>query len=146
MCLAGHFKELLIYRVKGLFALLFMAEYLDHLLAVHHLLHKALCFSYRLLLAYEVSCRAAAHVFNDPKHDCHTRCHHQGHPYTVVQHDSEHRGNHDRRHEKLGNTLGDQLPQRIDIIGIIAHDIAVIVEVFHREILHTVEHLHSQPL
>ena len=52
--------KLLVYLIKAALSLALVAEYLDDLLPVHHLLRVALCISYRALLTDEVLSRAAA--------------------------------------------------------------------------------------
>ena len=76
-------------------------------------------------------------------------CHNdQAHPNAVVQHDKEHRDDDDGRHEQVGQRLADHLAQRVDVVGVVAHDVAALVrvEVANRQVLHTVEHLLAQLL
>ena len=76
-------------------------------------------------------------------------CHNdQTHPHAVIQHDKEHRGDDDDRHEQVGQRLADHLAQRVDVVGVVAHDVAalVCVEVADWQVLHAVEHLLAQLL
>ena len=72
----------------------------------------------------------------------------QAHPHAVVQHDKEHRDDDDDRHEQVGQRLADHLTQRVDVVGVVAHDIAALVrvEVADRQVLHAVEHHLAQLL
>lgn len=55
MGLLGIMKQGIIYLIEIRLALFLMAENLDHLLPVHHLLHKSLGFSQSDLLAHKIS-------------------------------------------------------------------------------------------
>ena len=72
----------------------------------------------------------------------------QAHPHAVVQHDEEHGDDDDDRHEQVGQRLADHLTQRVDVVGVVAHDVAALVrvEVADRQVLHAVEHLFAQLL
>ena len=57
---------------------------------------------------------------------------------------------HDRTglNERWGSLWRDELAERVDIVGVVAHDVAVLmgVEIFYRQILHAVEHLVARSL
>ena len=129
--------------VKGSLALLFVAEHLDDLLTVHHLLDEALSPAQGGLLAEEIPGRAAADLFDEQRHQRHARQHHQRQPQAVVHHNAEDGQHRHRRHQQLGKTLGDHLPQGVDVVGVIAHDVAMVVgvEIADGQPLHAAEHL-----
>ena len=131
-----------IQRIKILLRLFLMAKYLNDLLPAHHLLHKALGFCNGCLLADKVFCAAAADLLCDKNHQHHAKQHHKRQPQAVIQHNGEHAEHNGTGLNKCGEGLGNKLAQRIDIIGIKAHDIAVLmrIEIFDRQILHAVKH------
>ena len=140
---AGVFKEVVVDLVEVGHGLLLVAEDLDDLLAVHHLLHEALRAAQGLLLANEVPGGAAAHLPHHQDHHKGAQQHHQGHPQAVVEHDAQDRQRHHSGDHQLGEALGDHLAQGVDVVGVVAHDIAVVmgIEVADGEVLHAVEHL-----
>ncbi len=135
-------KEGVVDPVKVLLALLFVAENLDHLLAVHHLLNKAFGAAHGLLLTDEESGRAAADLAGNKNHHHNAHQQYQRHPDAEIQHDAHDAGNDCSGLNDGGQGLGNKLAQGVDIIGVVAHDIAVLVgiEILDGQILHTVEH------
>ena len=120
-----------------------MAEHLDDLLAVDHLLDIAVDPAERLLLLEEVLRGLTAQLFNDLEHDAHAEQYEQRQPYIRHQHADEHRDNGHRRGKHLRHGLAEHLLQRIGIVGEMAHQIAVgmRIEVANRQLLHMREHL-----
>ena len=120
-----------------------MTEHLNDLLTVHHFLNVALGTAQRLLLAYKIFGGAAADPAHHKHHTHHAQHHHGGQPDAVIQHDAEHRYHRYGGDQQLRKALADHLAQRVDIVGIIAHDIAMIVgiEIADGKVLHAVEHL-----
>ena len=90
MCLETILTEFVIDTVKILFARLFMAEHLDHLLPVHHLLHIALGCRHRFLLADKELGGAAPSPAGNEDHGNHACHQHQGQPHAVIHHNTEH--------------------------------------------------------
>ena len=119
-----------------------MREDLDDLLTVHHFLNVALRTSDRLLLPDEVLCRPAADLLRDEEHQRDAEKHEERHPDAVPEHYSEHADDYGSRRDQRGKRLRDELTQRVDIVRVVAHDIAVLVriEILYRQILHPVEH------
>ena len=101
MCLFAVFIELFVYRVKILFSFALVAEYLDYLLPVHHLLYVAFAFCDGLLIADEVFCASAAYLFGDEYHCHHAEHYHERHRDTVPHHDAEYRQHYDAGLEHL---------------------------------------------
>ena len=102
-----------------------MTEHLDDLLAVHHFLNVAVFFSEVLLLLYEEASGFSRQLSGD-EHG------HQYHEHTddgqrPGQCDHGNKGDDKRHHgiDGLRNALADQLPERIDVIRIDGHDVAV---------------------
>ena len=120
-----------------------MAEHLDDLLPVHHLLHVALGAGNGLLRLKEVACGAAADALGDEGHGHDAQHQHQRQPDAEIQHDGKHRQHDGGGLDERGNGLRDELAERVDIIGVIAHDIAVLVRVeeLDGQILHPAENL-----
>ena len=122
-------EELLVALVKiGLGGRL-VAERLDDLLAVHDLLDMALDHAELGLLRNEETRGIGAEQLGHKGHKGDAGDDDQAHPHAVVQHDKEHRDNDDDRHEQVGQRLTDHLAQRIDVVGVVAHDIAALVRV-----------------
>ncbi len=123
-----------------------MAEYFDHFLTVDHFLDKAFAFADRALLFDKVFCRVSADLFGDEHHYGNSRHHNERHIQAETQHYIKDGHDGHERGQKLGHRLRYKLSERVDIVGVIAHDIAVImgVEVFDRQLLHTVKHLFAQ--
>ena len=141
--LLGVVEQLVVDLVEVLLGLLFVAEHLDNLLAVHHLFHHTLCSGNGLLHADEILGRAAAHLFGDQHHKEHAHQHHQGHPHAEIEHDGKHSKHRHGGDDKLGDALGNHLAQCVDIVGVIAHHVAMVVgvKILDGQILHAVEHL-----
>ena len=123
-----------------------MAEDLDHLLSVHHLLDEALGLGHRLLLAQEEFGGAAAHLPGHQEHGEHTQQQHQGHPHAEVQHDGKDHQHNGPGLDQGGDALAHQLTEGVDVVGVMAHDIAVLVgvKIADGQVLHTVEDLPAQ--
>ena len=123
-----------------------MTENLDNLLPVHHFLDKPFGLAHCALLTQEVFARAAADRFCNEEYRNNARKHYKRKPKTVPQHYKEQREHHYSRRQKIGQRLGHHLPQSVDIVGVIAHNIAVTVgvEILYRQILHAVKHLPAQ--
>jgi len=125
-----------------------MAKCLDDLLAVHDLFDVALDHAKLRLLRNEEARGVGAQEFGHKGHKGNAGDNHQAHPDGVIQHDEEYRADNDDRHEQVGQRLTDHLTQRVDVVGVMAHDVAalVCVEVANRQVLHAVEHLFAQLL
>ena len=125
-----------------------MAERLDDLLAVHDFLDMALDHAELGLLRDKEARGVGAEQLGHKGHKGDAGNDDQAHPRAVVQHDEEHGDDDDDRHEQVGQRLADHLAQRVDVVGVVAHDVAalVCVEVTDRQVLHAVEHLLAQLL
>ena len=123
-----------------------MAKDFDDLLAVHHLLDEPFRLADGFLLAHEIPRRVAADFARDQNHADHAEHHDQRQPEAVIEHDAQNREHDDAGHEQLREALGDHLPQGIDIVGVVAHDIAVAVRIEKADgqVLHPAEHLHPK--
>ena len=132
------FVDLFIFRA----AAILMVKDLDDLLTVHDLLNEGLALADALLLAHKVFGRAAADLAADKQHAHDAQQHHQRKPEAVVEHDEQHRRDDDARLQYGGERLGDQLAEGIDVVGVAAHDVAVLVRVkiADGKVLHFVEH------
>ena len=123
-----------------------MAEYLDNLLAGHHFLHKRLGVGQGDLLAQEVGGGALGDGAGGEDHADDADHHDERQDDAVVDHDAEHHKQRDGGDEDIGKALADELAQGVDIVGVVAHDVAVAigVKVADGQILHVVEHLLTQ--
>ena len=124
-----------------------MAEYLDDLLAFHHLFNISVYPSQVFLLTAEILAGTAAQPGGGKQH--HTHHQHGKNRQRNIQHQHAHKRSHQRHHgiQRLRNTLADQLSQRIHIVGIDRHDIAMgmRIKVADRKSLHMCKQLHPQP-
>ena len=125
-----------------------VAECLDDLLTVHDFLDMALDHAELSLLCNKETRGVGAEQLGHKGHKDDAGHNDQAHPHAVVQHDKEHRDDDDGRHEQVGQRLADHLAQRVDVVGVVAHDVAALVrvEVANRQVLHAVEHLLAQLL
>ena len=123
-----------------------MAENLDDLLAVHHFLYIAFRPRNVNLLAQEQAGGMAADVAGQQRHDHNAAYYNQRQPDAVIHHDAENAEEGDGGDGHLRKALADHLTQRIDIVGVITHDIAVAVriKITDGQILHMVKHLFTK--
>ena len=84
ICRSGIFAKLVIDTVKVFSALLFVAEYLYHLLTVHHFLDKSFSRSYRLLHSDKVLGTHSTDLFCHKYHSYACNCYYKCHPYTEI--------------------------------------------------------------
>ena len=125
-----------------------VAECLDDLLTVHDLLDMALDHAELGLLRNEEVRGVGAEQLGHKGHKGDAGDDDQAHPHAVIQHDKEHGDDDDGRHEQVGHRLADHLAKCVDVVGVVAHDVAALVrvEVANRQVLHAVEHLLTQLL
>ena len=120
-----------------------MTEDLDDLRAFHHLLNEALFLSERPLLSHHEAGGIAGEFLRDPRH--HEQNHKNGErkPDAVIKHHDEDRRDREHRLDHHRDRLADHLPDRIGVVGIRAHDVAVSmrVKITDRKALHPVEHI-----
>ncbi|CCX38489.1 uncharacterized protein BN452_02363 [Clostridium sp. CAG:1013] len=140
--LFGVVEQLVVDLVKLFLGFFLVAEHFDHFLAVHHFFHKAFRAADGLLLADKELGGLAADLFHHKDHGHHADHHHQSQPQAVIQHDGDHGDDSHSGDQQLGHALGDHLAEGVDIVGVVAHHVAVIVgvEILDRQILHAVEH------
>ena len=124
-----------------------MAEDLDHLLAVQHLLDEAVHNAQIPLLQHVIFAGQLGEVHRDGDHDAGRQDGDDSQCRVEHQHGDQ-GGQH--RHagvDDLGNALAEQLAQRIDIVGVHRHDVAVGVgvEVGDGQALHAMEQIIPEP-
>ena len=129
--------------IKVRLSLFLVAEDLDDLLSLHHFLDKPFRLCDGALCGKEILARPAADQLCHEDDHADPEKNNDSKINTERQHDHKERDAHDAGNKKLRNGLCDHLTQRIDIVRIITHDIAVVVriEVTDGQILHPVEHL-----
>ncbi len=90
----------------------------------------------------EILCRAAADLLGDKEDEQDADEQQKREPDAVVEHDEQDAEDDDRRADQRGDRLCDELTERIDVVGVIAHDVAVLVgvKILDRKILHLLEH------
>ena len=142
----GAFAKLVVELLEFLGALVLVAEDLDDLLALHHLLDVAVDGSEVPLPFNEVlagdRAELGSHLDADEDHE-HGKDRER---HVEDQHAHEGGDQSDRGAEKLRDALADDLPEGIDIVGVDAHDIAarVGIEILERKALHLVEELYAE--
>ncbi len=141
VCLIGRLVQLLIERIEFCDRFLLMIEDLDDLLPGHRLLDEAVQLSELLLLRDKIP---SGHLRRE--HGAHHHHHYHGdRQYRQRNRQNQHldqNGHHrDGAVDELRDRLADHLPQRIDIIGINRHDIAVgmRVKIPDRQLFHMLE-------
>ena len=103
---------------QTLIVLLFVAEYLDDLLAVDHFFYIAIEVGQRLLLRHEIAADLHRELF-DGQHDQEQRqAHHDGQTDAGIEHAEEYGDNGEGGGDELSHRLCDELAQRIGIVGI----------------------------
>ena len=123
-----------------------MAEHLDYLLPVQHLLDEAVHNAQVPLLTDIVFAGELGEVLRDHQH--HRSCQQGDDGQRRIEqyhgHQCGHHGND--RVDDLGNALAEQLPQCIYVVGIYGHDVAVGmgIEVFDGQGLHFGKQLIAQ--
>ena len=123
-----------------------MTEYFDNLLSFHHFFDITVDRPQILLLLHKVFTGQVAHLrshkHHDTNHQQRNKC--QGN----IQHDHTDQCRYQRDHgvDRLRNTLADELSERIHIIRINRHDIAVCmgIKIFDRQRFHMGKQLHSE--
>ena len=127
-------------------ALSLMAEYLDDLLAVHGLLDIAFVFGDGLLYLDIGPGRAAADLFGHKDHGGHADKQHERHPHGEIEHDAQHHQHDGAGLDEGGQRLRDELAQRVDVVGVVRHDVAELmrVEIADRQVLHAVEEVAAE--
>ena len=124
----------------------FMVEDLDDLLAAHQLLRQALHGAGGLLLAHKVTGAAAADHLGGIEHGDNAKDEDKGQPEAEPEHDGEDGQDDGAGLDQIRKSLGHQLAEGIDVVGVMRHDIAVCVgiEVAERQPLHAVKHLAAE--
>ena len=142
----GALKQAVVQLVEFRDGLFLVAEHLDHLLAGHHFLNVAVHRAQIALLGHKVLAGVGGEVFGDHQHDAHhdegDQCQRPG------QGNHQRRGadNGDKAVDELRDGLGDHLAQRVGVVGVHRHNIAVgvAVKVADGQRLHVGEQLVPQ--
>ena len=140
--------QLPVQLLKLLQTFLLVAEYLHHLLPLHHLLNVAVDRSQVFLLIGKIPGGTIAQLRGDPQHN--SRHDHGNRRQRKIQNHHADKGRYQRDAgvKQLGKTLADKLAQSIHIVGIHGHNIAVGmgVKIPDGQGLHVGKKLHTQPL
>ena len=144
--LIGNLEQLLVQLIKGLRALFLMTEHLDHLLAGNRLLNKAVQFSESSLPCSEIFCRNLRCKGGQRQHHGHHHTRKNRQRNAQCHHHCKDRNNRDRTVHQLRNALTDHLAQRINIVCVNRHDVAVCmgVKIFDRQGLHMIKQIISK--
>ena len=128
------------------FTLFLVIEYLNDLLTVDHFFDIAFRRGEGALLAHHIFGGAAAHHFDDIEHHANDQYNEKRHPQAVVYHHHEDRHHTDKTLESLRQALSYHLTERVGIVGIGGHYVAVSVsvEVFDGQGFHLMEHIHAE--
>ena len=141
-------EQLIVEPVELLNGNFLMAKDLDDLLAVHHFLNVAIDLAQLLLLLDEVFAGVAGQVLRRQQHDADHRegQHRQGD--TQIEHRGQHADEGHNRVDELRQALADHLAQRVNVVRVDRHNVAVGVgvKVFDGQRLHVGEHLVTQVL
>ena len=145
---AARLVEAAVAHVEVLLRGVLVAEDLDDALAVHDLLDVALDDADLLLLRHEVARRAASELLGHVGHEEHASNDDQAHPDAVVDHDGDDRAAGDKRERDVGQRLADHLAQRVDVVGVVTHDVAALVLVKEADwqVLHVTKELLAELL
>ena len=119
-----------------------MTEHFNNLLSCHHFFHKRLCLCNGYLLAEKIFGRPAGHGACREHHAHNAHYNQYGKYCTIIQHNAENNKQSNKRYCHLRQTLAYELTQSINVVGVIAHYIAVPVgiKILYGQILHMAEH------
>ena len=115
-----------------------VAEHLDDFLALDHLLNIPVEPADFGLLAAEVHGAALADAADGKKGKAQGGDHNQRQQRAEHQHEHKDAGHVQHRREKLRQALADHLAKRIGVVGVAAHQVAVVVRIIkpNRQMLH----------
>ena len=119
------FTELFILFIKSGFRTVLIGEYLDDFLSVDHLLDVSVHITQRCLLLHEVLRTLAADLSHQEDHSERSDKHHDRQLPAGHDHTYQGRDDRDRRGDHLRETLRDHLTQGINIVGVMAHYVAM---------------------
>ena len=144
--IAGRRPQLLVDALKVADGLLLVAERLHDLLPRHHLLDEAVHACQRLLLRAKIAARPLAQPCGCYRHEYGNEDAHQRERNTQHEHRGERHDDGDERVEHLCHTRRDDLPQRVYVVGVGRHHLAVRVgvKVTEWQPLHALEELLAQ--
>ena len=127
---------------ESLFGMLFMAENLNDLLPVDHLFNISGDISEACLLMDKVTGTAAADHLGAINHQSRKSQHNQSKRNAACQHGRQNDNNRNHCQNQLRQCLTDKLPERVRIVCIIAHDVAVRmgIKITDRQLLHMCKH------
>ena len=122
-----------------------MTEYFDNFLSVDHLFDITIYITKSFLLTYKIITTLSGNTACHLKHDKYKAEYKNGKLPACEKHGKKHRNNCDQRGEHLRDTLCKHLTQRVRIVGIMAHNIAMCmrIKITDRQCLHMFEHLVS---
>ena len=139
------FVKVAVELIEILFGVFLVAKDLDDLLSRDHFLNISVDRAERGLLLHEVLSARSRNVLRREDYKCYGDYCDKSEDRTERDHCAEHRHKSDKRRERLDKALRDHLSERIGIVRISAHYIAVRVgvEIFDRQMLHFFEHFVS---
>ena len=111
-------EQLIIELVELIDGDLLMAEHLDDLLAVHHLLNVAVDLAQLLLLPEEVFAGVSGQILRGQQHNADHCQRQQSQGDTEVNHRGQHADQRDDRVDQLGQALADHLAQGVGVVGV----------------------------
>ena len=119
-----------------------MTEYFHDFLPVHHLFDKSIHISQIDLLLEEILSAPSGSRLRTEQHHADHQKRHDRQRNVQNEHTDKHAHYRKTTVDDLGNTLADHLAQRIDIIRIDRHDVAVrmVVKIFDRQFFHMFKH------
>ena len=141
-------KELLVVLDEFVLGVLLVVEYLDDLLAVHHLFDEAFFIRQRSLLILHEAARQPAELSGQEGHESAHDEDNEEEPHGVVEHRADQDDDRQARLDERRDGLADQLTDRVRVVGEGRHDRAVRVRIEESQgqALHGVEHVVSHVL
>ena len=143
---AGAVAQLLVELVEALDGGLLVVEDLHDLLALHHFLDVAVNLAEVLLLPDEELAGLPGDLLRGEQHQSHHDERQQRQRHIEHDHADEHAHDTDDAGKQLRQTLADELAERVDIVRVDGHDVAVgmRVEIRDRQALHMAEELFAE--
>ena len=144
ICVLGTLPQLPVDGPELLYILVFVAEHLDDLLPLHHLLDVGVDLAQAALLLDEICPGHAAQLGRRRQHDGHHAQGQDGQRDIQARHADKGEHNGDRGVDQLRYALADELPEGVHIVGIDRHDIPMGrgVKIFDGQGLHFGEKLY----
>ena len=138
ICLMGTLIKFVIDFFEVFDILFLMTEYLYNLLSIHHLFNKSIHTAKIFLLLYKIFSTAGSQILCGKHHQCHHGKRQYCQRYIQHDHTEQHTDDRNAAVKYLYHTLADHLAQRIRVVCVNRHDIAMCmrIKILNRQFFH----------